>query len=116
MDLETWARLTERRKSRRYRMRLPGKLFIPAHAREVPCLVLEMSARGAGIRCAKVPPSRTKVVLYVEQFGRFEGTTSTPSKEGTGIRFECTERKRQRLSEQLEWFTRARAATAVRRS
>jgi len=112
IDRDTWAKLTDRRKCRRYRTNLNGKLFIPAHAREVPCVVLELSARGAGVRCGKAPPPRTKVVLYVDGFGRFDGMTTQPTKGGTGIRFECTDRKRQRLADQLEWYARPTAAAA----
>lgn len=61
---------------------------------------------GAGIRCRAALPRKTNVVLYVAGFGRFEGTTTQFTKDGTGICFEYTARKRKRIAEQLKLFVK----------
>ena len=63
----------ERRRFRRVRVDLPGRLFIPADSREARCTVTDLSPGGAAISCETVPEAGTNLVLYVDGFGRFEG-------------------------------------------
>lgn len=63
----------ERRRFRRVKIDLPGRLFIPADSREARCTVTDLSPGGAAISCDTVPEAGTSVVLYVDSFGRFEG-------------------------------------------
>ena len=113
-----WAEKTDRRTTSRVPTKLKGKLFIASERRELDCLVANLSPEGAGIRCHPVPPRRTSVVLYVAGFGRFEGTTVQPAKDGTGIRFECSANKRKRITEQLKLFVKEglTAVTSLRGS
>lgn len=94
----------ERRRFRRVRVDLPGRLFIPADSREARCTVVDLSPGGAAIACETVLEAGTKLVLYVDGFGRFEGNVVRCDGEGFGMAFVCTPSKRERTAEQLILF------------
>ncbi len=95
----------ERRRFRRVDVNLPGKLFLPADAREIVCKVVDLSPGGASIECEFLPEINTAVVLYAEGgFGRFEGTVARRDGYGFGMRFNATQTKREKIAEQLTLF------------
>ena len=94
----------ERRRFCRVRVDLPGRLFIPSSSLEARCTVVDLSPGGAAIACETVPDSGTPVILYVDNFGRFEGTVARRDAEGFGVAFACTPSKRERIAEQLVLF------------
>ena len=94
----------ERRRFRRVKIDLPGRLFVPSDSREARCTVTDLSPGGAAIACEVVPDSGTPVVLYVDGFGRFEGTVARRDGCGFGVAFVCTPSKRERTAEQLILF------------
>ena len=94
----------ERRRFRRTRIDLPGRLFTPADGQEARCTVTDLSPGGAAIACEMIPPKGTSVILYVDGFGRFEGHVMRLDGEGFGIQFACTQAKRERTAEQLTLF------------
>jgi hypothetical protein len=94
----------ERRRFRRVRLDLPGRLFTPGDGTEARCVVLDLSPGGAAVECEMIPPQGTQVVLYVDGFGRFEGTVARHDGQGFGIGFVCTPAKRERIAEQLTLF------------
>ena len=112
-DIETWIQTVDRRKFCRVRISARGKLFVTGSARETDCTIATLSPGGAGIICKNPPQSRTNIVLYISGFGRFDGVTTKLTKEGTGVRFECTPRKRQRIVEQLTSFVKEGLATGI---
>ena len=94
----------ERRRFRRVRLDLPGRLFTPADGQESRCQVLDLSPGGAAIGCPNAPAPGTQIVLYVDGFGRFEGQVARRDEAGFGVRFSCTAMKRERTAEQLTLF------------
>ncbi len=94
----------ERRRFRRVKVDLPGRLFIPADFREARCTVLDLSPGGAALACETIPEAGTTLVLYVDSFGRFEGTVVRCDGDGFGMAFVCTPSKRERTAEQLILF------------
>ncbi len=94
----------ERRRFRRVKVDLPGRLFIPSDSRESRCTISDLSPGGASIACETVPEAGTPVVLYVDNFGRFEGTVVRRDGYGFGVSFVCTPSKRERTAEQLTLF------------
>src|SRR5215469_12033362 len=95
---------SERRRFRRVRVDLPGRLFLPGDSREEHCKVIDLSPGGASVDCEFVPDAYTQVILYVEGFGRFEGTVVRREGFGFGIRFALTQLKREKTAEQLTLF------------
>jgi len=96
----------DRRKFCRVRVSARGKLFITDEGRETDCVVDTLSPGGAGLKCKNPPAARSHIALYISGFGRFEGVTTRPTREGIGVRFICTPRKRQRIVEQLTLFVK----------
>ena len=94
----------ERRRFRRVRVDLPGRLFIPADSREFRCTVVDLSPGGAAISCDTSLEAGTTLVLYVDGFGRFEGNVVRCEGSGFGMAFVCTPSKRERTAEQLILF------------
>ena len=63
----------ERRRFRRVRVDLTGRLFVPADSRECHCKIVDLSPGGASLECDLVLEQGTRVVvLYVDGFGRLE--------------------------------------------
>lgn len=94
----------DRRRFRRVRVDLPGKLFVPATAEEFACTVVDLSPGGASVASEVALAVETVVVLYVNSFGRFEGTVARLDGAQLGLRFASTALKRERTAEQLTLF------------
>jgi hypothetical protein len=94
----------ERRRFRRVRVDLPGRLFTPVDGKEARCKVCDLSPGGAAIACELSPTTGTQVVLYVDGFGRFEGLVTRLDDATFGVHFSCTALKRERTAEQLTMF------------
>jgi hypothetical protein len=94
----------ERRRFRRVRVDLTGRLFVPADSRECHCKIVDLSPGGASLECDLVLEGGTQVVLYVDGFGRLEGSVVRNEGSDFGIRFNCTPAKRERIAEQLILF------------
>jgi hypothetical protein len=94
----------ERRKFRRVRVNLPGKLFLPDSGQEMNCTVLDMSPGGAQIICDEALQKGDRFVLYIDGFGRFEGVIVRVEADGYGMHFASTPLKRERTAEQLILF------------
>ncbi len=96
----------DQRGDARMRLRLEGRLFLPAEETTFDCIILDLSAGGAGIYCAEPPPLDSFVVLYVKGFGRFEGVATRYVKGELGLRFVCKDAKRKRLEEDLAEYAK----------
>lgn len=94
----------ERRRFRRVRVDLPGRLFTPTDGKEARCQVCDLSPGGAAIACELMPAQGTQVILYVDGFGRFEGHATRLEDDRFGVNFSCTALKRERTAEQLTLF------------
>ena len=103
-DAEAAKSGAERRRFRRVKVDIAGRLFIPADNREARCTISDLSPGGAAITCETIPEAGTSVVLYVDSFGRFEGTVVRCDNGGFGVAFVCTPSKRERTAEQLILF------------
>jgi hypothetical protein len=96
-----------RREHERSTVMLDGQLFVPAEESEQPCQVVDLSAGGARVVCEDVPPCTTYVILYVNGFGRFPAVTTRFSDGAIGLRFDMTEHKRKRLTNQIKAYLQA---------
>jgi hypothetical protein len=94
----------ERRRFRRVRVDLPGRLFFPATSHEAVCKVVDLSPGGAAVTSDVLPDLGTHVVIYVDGFGRFEGDVVRREDTGFGLRFNATALKREKIAEQLTLF------------
>ena len=94
----------EQRDLARFQTALPGKLFVPAESSTTDCLIIDLSAGGAGVQCEDVPPLETFVVLHIDGFGRFDAVATRYVNGVLGLRFLCSENKRHRLTEKINVF------------
>jgi hypothetical protein len=98
----------DRRKYERIKLYLPGQLFNPLNNQTNACKVLNLSAGGARVQSQTELSEGMSLVLNVESFGRFEGTTLPPYETGHfGIRFTIGERRRGHLLDMLTCLGRS---------
>lgn len=106
-----------RRKYERSAVSLDGRLFVPAEDSEQPCQVVDLSAGDARLVCEDVPPPATFVILYVDGFGRFPAVTTRYSDGAIALRFDLSEKKRDKLTAQIRTYLSAgvMGVTSLRR-
>ncbi len=86
------------RAQERTRLELQGKLFNPINQCEESCFVLDLSPNGAGLKTACAAPTGLRVVLYVNDLGRFEGTVVRRDRLYIGVQFKYSEAARDRIA------------------
>jgi len=80
---------------------LDGTLFVRGTSTTLECFVVDISATGVRVRCRTPLRTGTPVIVFIEGLGRFEAVTSHRAKDSLGIKFTCSEAKRQRLVEKF---------------
>jgi len=91
----------ERRHFKRVPVELAGRIFIPSDNREARCEIDDLSTGGAHVKSEIVPPDAEPIVIYIDNFGRFEGTVVRPGEGEFSIQFQCSALKREKIAEQL---------------
>jgi hypothetical protein len=93
----------ERRRHQRVAVQLLGRYMLETR-REYPCQSVNISPGGLAI-LAPVPGNLgERVVVYLDQIGRVEGTVVRHFQNGFAIAFSATIRKRDKLASQLTWL------------
>ena len=107
----------ERRRHLRVEVDLSGKFFLPAEQQEAPCRIVDLSPTGARVASEFVPQTGSSIVLYIDEFGRFECDVVRAEWGHFGVLFRCSSLKQARLAEQLEIIAKqgVRAAGTLRR-
>lgn len=95
---------SDNRRYERVKLYLPGQLFNPATQQSVDCKILNLSAGGAAIQCDSAFAEGLPLVLYAENFGRFEGKSIIHSDGQLALKFSIGENKRGRLTDMLKSF------------
>jgi len=94
----------ERRKYERAFLHMPGQLFDPESKAIVECIITNLSAGGAAVEC-EANFAKTKLfILYIENFGRFEGRAILHPNGQKALEFSIRELKRARLTRMLKTF------------
>ena len=101
---QTAAPAADKRKYERIKLFLPGHLFNPQTEQSTDCKVLNLSAGGAAVQCDAQFQGGVTLVLYIENFGRFEGTTIVHNNGQLALEFAIGEGKRGRLKEMIKSF------------
>jgi hypothetical protein len=106
-----------RRKYESSAVSLDGRLFVPAENGEQSCQVVDLSAGSARVICEDVPPPSTYVILYVDGFGRFPAVTTCYHDGAIAMRFDLSEKRREKLTAQIGIYLKAGIAgvTSLRR-
>ncbi|MGJ0508537.1 MAG: PilZ domain-containing protein [Methylocystis sp.] len=98
--------LQDVRAQRRFQ-RVPVTLFgryMLESRREFPCQTLEMSPGDMMLFAPVKARVGEKVVVYLDQIGRFAGVTVRETETGFALTMSLTPAKRDRLADQLTWF------------
>jgi hypothetical protein len=91
----------EKRAADRIRANLKAAIFLASEETEIECFIENLSVDGAGIRCESRFDPGSRLVLYIQGFGRFEAVVERIEKDYLGVSFHCGTLKRQRLAEQI---------------
>lgn len=100
-----------------FRAAIPLKArFLDENRKERPCLIINISAGGALLR-AKAPPAvGEKIILYVDQVGRFEANVVRSDKQSFAVSYEKRRAKNAKTADNLtEIMNRGRRATDRRK-
>ena len=91
----------DRRRFRRVRLSLAGRVYIPTTEEEAMCAIESISPGDASILCELKREPSGRAVLYLDGLGRFEGPIVRRIQDGFVMTFICSAQKRERLAEQL---------------
>jgi hypothetical protein len=91
----------DNRRHLRFHIPLAGQLFVPAEKSTIDCVVVDLSADGAGVRCEEAPPLHTFVVLYIDGFGRYGAVVTRYVDNVLSLQFSFRDAKREHLVETI---------------
>jgi hypothetical protein len=93
----------ERRRHQRVKVALLGR-FMLEDQREYPCQTINMSPRGLALLSPVLPRKGERVIAYIDQIGRFDGTVARVFDNGFAVTISATPRRREKLAETLTWL------------
>ena len=87
---------------RHARVEIPLKArFLNANNREFPCIVANISAGGALLRTKHPPDAGDRVVIYIDDVGRFEGSVVRAGKNSFAVDYRGRKKKSKRTADLL---------------
>src|SRR5258706_4638821 len=92
---------SERRRFRRVRISISGRLYIPDTQEEATCTIEDISPGDASLRCELKHEPKGRAVIYLDALGRFEGPIVRSDEGGFVMTFSCSAQKREKLADQL---------------
>ena len=92
----------ERRRHQRVPLRLGGRFLLDGN--DYPLVSVNVSCGGGLFKAQTPPPQATKVVCYLDELGRIAGNVIRSSGESFAVVFDATDRKRDKLADQLMWI------------
>jgi hypothetical protein len=98
----------ERRKHQRVKVSLMGRYML-SDRREFPCQTLDMSPGGVALIAPVKAPVADKVIVYLDQIGRVEGTVARHLENGFALALAVPLLKREKLADQLTWLANRHA-------
>jgi hypothetical protein len=93
----------ERRRHQRVKVQLPGR-FMRSDRREFDCVTIDMSPGGIALASDAEIRRGERIVAYLSQIGRLEGTVARTFAGGFAIEMKLTPVKRDKLADQLTWL------------
>lgn len=90
----------ERRKHMRMSAALKAR-YLDSRRREKPCLIINISAGGALLKAKTPPQANEKIILYIDQVGRFEATVIRSKGQEFAVSYEAKRAKNARTADNL---------------
>lgn len=100
--------LQEKRRFQRVPVKLFGRYMLESR-REYPCQTVEMSPGDMSLFAPVRAEIGEKVVVYLDEIGRFAGTAVSQTEVGFTMSFTLPPMKRDKLADQLTWFANRHA-------
>jgi hypothetical protein len=101
-------KVQERRRHQRVKVVLPGRYMLEDR-REYPCRTVDISPGGVAFAALAKGRLGERVVAYLTQIGRLEGTIARHFDEGFAIQMKLPTLKREKLADQLTWLANRQA-------
>jgi len=95
--------LIERRRHQRVKVRLAGR-FMRSNRQEFDCVTIDMSPGGIAFASTVAVDRGERIVVYLSQVGRLEGTVARTFHGGFAIQMKLPPAKLDRLADQLTWL------------
>ncbi|MEL8056793.1 MAG: PilZ domain-containing protein [Pseudomonadota bacterium] len=92
----------ERRRHQRVPLRLGGRFLLDGD--DYPLVSVNVSCGGGLFKAKSPPPQSTKVICYLDELGRIAGDVIRSNGESFAVVFNATDRKRDKLADQLMWI------------
>ncbi len=102
------AKIQERRRHQRVKVVLPGRYMLEDR-REYHCRTVDISPGGVAFAGLAKGRIGERVVAYLAQIGRVEGTIARHFDEGFAIQMRLPVLKREKLADQLTWLANRQA-------
>lgn len=93
-------RIADERRHRRVAISLPVR-FMADDSSEHRGLLFDMSVGGISVTAETRPPVGSRIVLYIDEIGRSEGTVARHHEYGFAVRLSATQNRRDKLAERL---------------
>ena len=93
----------ERRRHQRVRIAVLGRYML-SNRQEFPCQTIDMSPGGVALTAPVRGALRERVICYIDQIGRIEGTVSRLFETGFALALSVPLSKREKLADQLTWL------------
>jgi hypothetical protein len=100
---ELLALTSDRRRHQRVKVTLLGRYMLEDR-REFPCQTIDMSPGGVALFAPVKAPIGARIVAYLDDLGRVEGTASRHLETGFALSLNVTAVKREKLADQLTWL------------
>ena len=102
------AKTQERRRHQRVKVVLPGRYMLEDR-REYPCQTIDISPGGVAFAGVAKGGIGERVIAYLNQIGRVEGTIARHFGQGFAIQMKLPVIKREKLADQLTWLANRQA-------
>jgi len=93
----------DRRRYRRIPASFQGRLMAE-DKREYPCEAFNMSAGGMALWTPATCQKGERIVAYIENLGRLEGTVARTFEGGFAVDIKASSQKRERIANLLTWY------------
>jgi len=93
----------DRRRYRRVPVSFQGR-FMAEDKREYPCEVIDLSAGGMALRAPVICQKGERIVAYLDNLGRLEGTVARTFEGGFAVEIRASTQKRERIANVLTWY------------
>lgn len=89
---------------KRVQITFQGRYMLLKSNEEYPCRTFEISTSEVSLFAPVVAMPGEKVVLYLNELGRFTGSVLNQTETGFEMSLQLTPKKRDRLADQLTWY------------